>query len=235
MSYLYRYTHYPASGPIRSIEPHFSDNRWYTLGEGGLESDFQHYHFDSRWQNGGRLGAAYNRNFERLDRPFEVHPGIFVPVGGYPFNEVIANLGTDPSAPFFVSGNLAAGGFYDGTIRTLSGQGGYRRGQNLTWTGSWTRNIVDLPVGDFNTDLIGLRFNWSFTPKSYLQTFSQYNSASRQIGHNIRLGILSTSSTGLYVVFNTSTATRDYFDPHDVQRRTLGRALFVKFNYLLDY
>jgi hypothetical protein len=37
------------------------------------------------------------------------------------------------------------------------------------------------------------------------------------------------------VVFNTSTATRDYFDPHDVQRRTLGRALFLKFNYLLDY
>jgi hypothetical protein len=46
---------------------------------------------------------------------------------------------------------------------------------------------------------------------------------------------LSTSSTGLFIVFNTATSTRDYFDPHDVQRRTMSRALFVKFNYLLDY
>ena len=40
-----------------------------------------------------------------------------------------------------------------------------------------------MPVGDFNTDLVGLRFNWSFTPKSFFQTFSQYNSATDEIGH----------------------------------------------------
>jgi hypothetical protein len=179
--------------------------------------------------------VAFNRNFERIDQPFEVNPGVYVPLGRYAFNEWIANYGTDPSATLFLSGTAAAGDFYDGTIRTLSFQGGYRRGSNLTWIGSWVRNFVRLPVGDFNTDLIGLRFNWSFTPKSFLQTLSQYNSQTGQIGHNIRLGILATSSTGLFVVFNTANATRDYFDPHQVERRTLSRALFVKFNYLLDY
>ena len=129
----------------------------------------------------------------------------------------------------------AAGSFYDGTIRTINLEGGYRRGKNLTWTGTWVRNFIDLSVGDFTTDLVGLRFNWSFTPKSFLQTFSQYNNITQQIGHNIRLGLLSTSSTGFFLVYNTTGFTRDFLDPHDVQRRTLSRALFFKFNYLLDY
>lgn len=235
ISYAYRHIRYPTDKQVRTVEPHFSGQNWFTLGTNERESGFEHYHLDSRWQNGGRLGLAWNRNFERLDHPFEVFPGIKVPVGRYQFNEVIANYGTDPSAPLFLSGTLAVGSFYDGTIKTLNFNGGYRRGRKLTWTASFVRNFIRLPVGDFNTDLVGLRFNWSFTPKSFFQTFSQYNNRTNQIIHNIRFGLLSTSSTGLYVVYNTGIATRDFTDPHGVDRRTQTRALFVKFNYLLDY
>ena len=234
-TYFYRLTLYPKSGPIRSVEPHHFGNQWFTLGTNEWESGFSHYHVTTRWHNGGQLGLAWNRNFERLDEPFEVFPGIRVPRGRYHFSELIANFDSDPSAKFFVGGDAAAGSFYDGTIRTINVKGGYRRGKNLTWTGTWVRNFIDLSVGDFTTDLVGLRFNWSFTPKSFLQTFSQYNNITQQIGHNIRLGLLSTSSTGFFLVYNTTGLTRDFLDPHDIQRRTLSRALFFKFNYLLDY
>ena len=56
-----------------------------------------------------------------------------------------------------------------------------------------------------------------------------------EIGHNIRLGLLSASSSGLFVVFNTATTTVGFLDPHDVERRTISRALFIKFTYLLDF
>ena len=115
--YFYRYTHYLQDGPIRSIEPHALVQNWYTLGTNEKESGFEHFHVDSRWQNGGRLGLAWNRNFERLDLPFEVHPGIFVPVGRHPFDELILNYQTDPSAPLFLGGNTAVGDFYNGKIR----------------------------------------------------------------------------------------------------------------------
>src|SRR3970282_15212 len=72
----YRYTHYPEGRRLRSIFPHFQWNSWYTLETNDKESGFQHYHLDTRWQNGSSLGIALNRNFERLDRPFEVFPGI---------------------------------------------------------------------------------------------------------------------------------------------------------------
>ena len=201
--YFYRYTYYPDSKIIRDFAPHFSRKTWYQLQTNNKESDFQHYHIDSHWQNGGRSGIAFNHSFERLDQPFEIIPGITVPSGQYGFNEIIANIQTDGSARIFAGGNVAAGGFYNGNIRSINLNGGYRQNQNLSWTTSYVHNSIKLPVGNFNTDLIGLRFNWSFNSKSFFQTLSQYNNLSKSFGHNIRLGLMTTSSTGFFVVFNT--------------------------------
>lgn len=231
----YRYTVYPEGKHLRSWSPHFQVNRWYTLGTDELESAFDHYHFDTRWQNGGRLGIAWNRNFERLDEPFEVYPGVFIPPGRYAFSEAVLNYMTDPTAPLFADGNLSAGSFYRGSIRTININGGYRRGRNVTLSGGFIRNFIDLPEGNFKVDLASFRFNWSFTPKSYLQSLIQYNSQDRQVGANIRLAVLSTSSTGFFFVYNSRSLTQDYLDPHEIRRRTLSRVVYFKFNYLFDF
>ncbi len=41
---------------------------------------------------------------------------------------------------------------------------------------------------------------------------------SNQVGTNIRFALLSTSSNGLYVVYNTRADTVDYLDPHGRDR-----------------
>ena len=231
----YRYTYYPKKGAWRTIEPHAFFQNWYSLDTNEKESGFEHFHLDSRLQNGGRLGLAHNRNFERLSVPFGVFPGIDIPAGRYQFGETIANFQSDPSATLFGAGTFAVGNFYSGDITAYSFSGGVRKGQNLTWTLIWSRNDIELPTATFKTDLASLRFNWSITPKSYFQTLSQYSNRTNQLSHNIRLGLLSTSSTGLYVVYNTGMLMRDYVDPHSVERRIETQAFFIKFNYLLDY
>ncbi len=233
--YGYRHRFFPNSGWIRSIEPHFSVREWRTIETNEKESDYQHFHFDTRWQNGGRFGGAFNRNFERLDVPFEVNPGVFIPVGKYRFDDSRFDYNSDPSRSVFWTAEVSLGQFYGGTLKSMNLSGGFRKGPNLTWTGTYTRNFVDLSAGKFNTDLVGLRFNWSFSPTSYLQTFSQYNSVDGLIGHNIRLAFLSRSATGLFIVFNTAHSTYDFNDPHGVDRRTVSRALIIKFNHLLDF
>ncbi len=231
----YRRRFFPANSWIRSYEPHFSVNQWYTIESNDKESEFQHYHFNGRMQNGGQFGAAFNSSFERLDRPFEVNPGTFIPAGGYRFNEVALDYMSDPSKMLFYQLDLAKGQFYDGDLLNYRVQIGYRPSAKLSWIGSYQKNKIDLPYGSFDTDLVGLRFNWSFTPKSYLQAFSQYNSVSRQIGHNIRFALLSTSSTGLFVVYNTAQSSYIFNDPHGVDRRQLSQALIIKYNHMLDF
>src|SRR5690606_20736435 len=159
----YRRRFFPRSDIFRSIEPHFNVREWRTIETGELESGYYHGHLDTRWQNGGRLGLGVNRNFERLDRPFEVNPGTFIQPGGHYFNDLRADFNGDPTRTLFWTSELGLGDFYDGKITTIILGGGARKGPNLTWTGTYTRNLVRLPAGDFNTDLIGLRWNWSFT------------------------------------------------------------------------
>ncbi len=96
-------------------------------------------------------------------------------------------------------------------------------------------------MGDFTTHLAILQFNYSFTPKSYIQSLIQYNSAINQIGTNIRFALLRTSNTGLFVVY-TSRFDTTGFDPHEnpilsprALRNTLDRALIAKFTYLFDF
>jgi hypothetical protein len=231
----YRRRFFPTNSWIRSYEPHMSVNQWYTIESNDKESEFQHYHFNGRMQDGGQFGIAFNSSFERLDRPFEVNPGTFIPVGRYRFNEGALDYSTDPSKVLFFQFNFAKGQFYDGDLLNYGVQAGFRPSAKLSWIGSYTKNKIELPHGNFDTDLVGLRFNWSFTPKSYLQAFSQYNSVSRQIGHNIRFALLSTSSTGLFVVYNTAQSSYIFNDPHGVDRRQLSQALIIKYNHMLDF
>lgn len=231
----YRRRFFPKDSWIRSYEPHMSVNQWYTIESNDKESEFQHYHFNGRMQDGGQFGIAFNSSFERLDRPFEVNPGVFIPVGRYRFNEGALDYTTDPSKVLFFQFDFAKGQFYDGDLLNYGVRAGFRPSAKLSWIGSYEKNKIRLPYGDFDTDLVGLRFNWSFTPKSYLQAFSQYNSVSRQIGHNIRFALLSTSSTGLFVVYNTAQSSYIFNDPHGVDRRQLSQALIIKFNHLLDF
>ena len=46
---------------------------------------------------------------------------------------------------------------------------------------------------------------------------------------------LRTPETGLFVVFNTAHSSYEFNDPHGMDRRTLSRALIIKFNHLLDF
>lgn len=231
----YRRTFYPASRRVRTIHPHFQWNRWYTMRTMDLESAYWHNDYGMTFRGGESMSIQYNLSIERLDKPFAVFPGISVTPGRYNFNQFNLSFNSNQSAPRFWGADYVFGGFYSGNIRAASLTGGFRKGTNLNWTGSYTRNMIELPEGNFNTDLVGFRFSWSFTPKSYLQTFTQYNSRANQVGTNIRFALLSTASNGLYVVYNTRATTLDYRDPHDIPRSTLGRAFYVKYTYLFDF
>ena len=232
---LYRSTYYKTGSSIRSFFPHMQLNRWYTLGSNRLESVWYHYDYSMNWQNGATLSIPYNHYFERLDKPFQVAPGVKIAPGGYVYNQLNPRITTNQSAQVFGSANFIFGQFYNGTQTGINISASVRKGRKLLWSGTFNRNIVSLPAGDFTTDLVGFKFNWSFTPKSYLQTFSQYNSTTHSLSTNVRFALLSTSSNGLYVVYNNGLATEDFVDPRGAQREVFANAFIVKYNYRFNF
>ena len=226
---------------IRRFWPHHSWQGHYRF-DGSPESGFQHNDMRVFFQNGSSVGLAYNLNFEQLFEPFEISKDVVLPEGQYHFNNWFLTLESDESADIFAVANYSKGGFYSGHIKTLSLRAGFRFGAEFLLATRYVRNAVKLPEGNFSTDLAMVQVNYSFTPKSYLQSLVQYNSRERQIGVNIRLALLRTSSTGLFIVYNTSFDPSG-FDPHEgvmtpsphLSRKTMGRALVAKFTYLLDF
>ena len=52
------------------------------------------------------------------------------------------------------------------------------------------QNDVDLPSGDFTTDLVTTRLNYSFSPRMFLNARIQYNSTVKEISSNIRFNFI---------------------------------------------
>ena len=225
---------------IRRFWPHHSWRGFYRF-DGKPESVFRHNDFRVFFQNGSSVGLAYNQNLEQIFEPFEISPKVILPVQTYKFNNWVLTLESDESARLFAGADYSWGEFYSGHIKTLNLRTGIRSTDKFLLSTRYIRNDVTLPVGDFTTHLAILQFNYSFTPKSYIQSLIQYNSAINQIGANIRFALLRTSNTGLFVVYTTRFDTTG-FDPHDgplftprTRRHTLDRALIAKFTYLFDF
>jgi hypothetical protein len=219
---------------IRKFTPHVSMQNFYGFND-QLQSRFWHFHFfEVQQQNGGRFGVSVNNNADRPLRPFRVFAGrngrsVTIPPGLYKWREWSPSLSTDPSAPVFVNSQLTFGDFYDGQRKQfnvdLSAQS---RGRFQASIG-YIRNDVELPHGDFVTDLVRVKATYSFTPRVLVQALVQYNSQTAQASSNIRFAWLSRTGTGFFLVYNDE---RDSYGSGDA---VLGRALIVKYTRQFDF
>jgi Domain of unknown function (DUF5916) len=225
---------------IRRFWPHHHWQGYYRF-DGRPESGFRHTDFRVDFQDGSSAGLAFNQTFEQLFDPFEIHPGVVLPVGSYPFNDWSLYANSDQSARLYATGNYAWGGFYSGRIRTLTLGGGLRSSYRYLLSASYVRNDVELPEGNFATNLAILQFTYTFTPKSYLQSLIQYNSTNHQVGVNIRFALIRLANTGLFIVYNSRFDTLGLNPDENIgiptlpYRRTLDRAVLAKFTYLFDF
>ena len=102
----------------------------------------------------------------------------------------------------------------------------------------WRRDDVKLPTGDFVSDLIPVRVNYSFTPLTSISALIQYNSQTSDVSSNIRFALLNRSGTGLFVVYNDQRNTYDLRRINDTELlypTVIGRSFIVKYTYLFDF
>ena len=105
-----------------------------------------------------------------------------------------------------------------------------RIGEMFTTETSYSLNDVDLPYGSFRTNLVRSRINYSFTPRTFVQSLIQYNDRADLWSMNIRFGWLQAANTGLFIVYND---TRGLYDLIQRPERT-DRSLIVKYSHMFD-
>ena len=113
--------------------------------------------FDIRFESGDELSVEVNNRFEVLEEPFEIHPGVELPVGEHAFNDVQFQVETASQRK--VSGELALtlGQFWSGDRTGVEAEVTLRPLSGLLFSTEWERNNVTLPEGAFVTNLIQQR------------------------------------------------------------------------------
>ncbi len=180
-------------------------------------------HFRVEFQDGGGFEATFYRNFERVTAPFRISTGIVVPPDDYRFSDGQLWYFSNRSKPLSFDARFRAGNFYDGTKKTLTLNGSLRLGYRLTASIDYQRNDVDLPQGAFETNLAGLKVNYAFSPRMFLNAFVQYNSSTNKVSSNIRFRFIHRPLSDVFVVYNEQQDTVTHRD---------DRALTIKYTHL---
>ncbi|HXV64247.1 MAG TPA: DUF5916 domain-containing protein [Vicinamibacteria bacterium] len=229
---------------IRRFSPHVTWNAYWGF-DGLVQTSRGHYHFfEIQPQSGGRFGARLDRDQDRPTEDFVIYNGadgtrVVVPPGFYTWNQWSFEYYGNPSATLYPGAVYTFGDFYDGKLKRFDLTANLKLGAKLQGSVGWRRDDVDLPGGDFVSDLVPVKVNYSFTPLTSLSALIQYNSQTADISSNIRFALLSRSGTGLFIVYNDQRNTADFSrideDTGAIYPTVIGRSFIVKYTYLFDF
>jgi hypothetical protein len=214
---------------IQELRPHALYRAYWGL-DGMQETGFNHLDMHWQWKNGYEVHTGMNLTQEGVRTPFEIYPGVFVPPGDYKHSEANMVFFTNQGAPVSFRLTTFTGGFFGGDRRTVNSSLRMRMGESLNTEVSYQKNNVNLPTGDFTTNLVRTSVSYSFTTRAFLQALVQYNDQADLWSMNLRFGLLQAANTGLFVVY---TDTRGLDDLSLRPERT-DRSLIVKFSRMFD-
>ena len=199
-----------------------------------LETRQQDVAFEVQLENSDRFTVSATDRYELLRQPFTIAPGVTVPVGGYGFRSVLVGYAFGQQRP--VSGSIAVGTgeLWNGDITVVElGRGRVEVTPQLSVEPSLSLNWVELPEGNFATNLSRVRVSYTVSPRMFFSGLLQHNSSGNTFSTNVRLRWEYSPGSELFVVY---TEDRDT-DPFLPDRRTdlRNRGFVVKMNRLFRF
>ncbi len=160
--------------------------------------------FDITLTSGDGLRFVVDRNFERLQRPFDIKRdgSIILPVGKYTTWSGDLSLQTASYRKVSVESNIEFGEFWSGNRTQYGLQITLRPIPGLDLSPEYVRTDIDLKEGAFTTDLFRFEGNIDFTTSLFFSSLLQYDNLSDVLGLNTRLRWIITPGSDLYLVYN---------------------------------
>jgi hypothetical protein len=109
---------------------------------------------------------------------------------------------------FSFNGQLSWGEFYTGHSEQLRADLLWRASKFGNISLRYEKNIVNLPQGSFNTDLIGARLAYAVNPNLFGSVLGQWNNDQDEINFNFRLQFIPRIGTDFFFIVNQVFDTR---------------------------
>jgi hypothetical protein len=203
LSFEFGNTWRPTGNALRTLFSGLNGNRIEFLDTGEVQSESinlqaLNVEFDSQ----DAIDIGYTRSREGLRTPFEISPGITIPVGLHTFDTL--NLG-------FRAGNQRAlgggfffntGEFYDGDRLSMRLITNWRPNQHLRFNLNYQYNDVTLPEGSFVTRVVRFSVETAFSSTLSWINLIQYDNVSQTMGINSRLHWIPQAGREAFLVLN---------------------------------
>jgi Domain of unknown function (DUF5916) len=158
--------------------------------------------FNVRTESGEHLEWNIIPEFEHLDAPFEIYPGVIIPMGSYQWHRYRAEMNTATKRRWVIDFAYWWGGFYDGT-RKQTGLGiTLKPNAHLSLAVRADRNDIALVEGRFATQVTTGRVDWNFTPNVSWQNLGQYDTESRLLSFQSRFRWIMKPGNDVFIVVN---------------------------------
>jgi hypothetical protein len=135
-----------------------------------------------RFKSGEEFSYAINKNFEYLEKQFNIFSTYVIPVGRYEFVRHTLSLATAGSRNLAGDCSYVWGGFYDGTRQDINVGVNYKVAVPLFIGAKYKLNKVSLPQGDFTARIYQVNANILFSPNVTLNNYLQYDNSSKKMG-----------------------------------------------------
>jgi hypothetical protein len=219
---VWRYYRPESVSWLRELQPHIGYDISHKL-DGFKETEVLHFHLPIRWESGTGFSNAIDKVYDGLSRPYNIAPGVVVPVGSYEGWTWNSSFNTSNQRPLSFRAGADVGSFLSGDRRSGSVGLNLRQGSTLAGSVSMEHNKINLAQGSFDATLVRSRLAYAFSPSLFVQSLVQYGSQTKTFSGNIRLGWIDTAGTGLFIVYNERQLIEDIADG------PLERSLVVKY------
>ncbi|MEE8348363.1 MAG: DUF5916 domain-containing protein [Acidobacteriota bacterium] len=210
---------------IRQITPS-TGVEYITNQENAVESKDFDQTLSIQLEDGGSIGVTHRVRFERLDEPFLIRSDQAIPVGDYVFGEFNPHFFTDRTRMFSGGLELVVGDFFDGHKNSYITDFRFQPSYQFAVSINWEHDDLDLPSGDFSTDLVTTNLDYSFNTRMFLSGLIQYNSTLDEISSNIRFNFIYKPLSDVFLVYN---------ERRNNTGEVLERALIAKLTYVFDF
>lgn len=157
-----------------------------------------------RFESGDEISYQFIRNFEQLERDFNIlgDDSIIIPLDDYTNWIHNIELSTARFRKVVYSLEMRTGGFWSGRSTTYENELTVRPVPGINLSGVYQHTRVRLSEGDFNTNLFRFVGNFDFTPFISLSANIQYDDVSKRIGMNNRFRYTITPGSDIFLVYN---------------------------------
>lgn len=165
--------------------------------------------FGPKWNSGAQVSIFGTWGGNVIEESFDLSDRVTVPAGEYDSWEIGWTASSSSGKPVVFRSDGSFKGMFGGRVDSWGGEVAVAASRNLSISGKWTRNRVQLPGGSFDGDLAALRLTLATSPKFVANALLQYNRLDNTVAGNIRLAWTFRPGSDLFLVLNEQRGNED--------------------------